>query len=68
MAVPTEEVRSMAVTLRRPENPAITRPLIILCARRAEQHTANFERLAACSPDWAPIAMKATSWSKESPR
>jgi len=34
--------------------PAITRPLIILCAPRSGS-TLLFERLAACSPDWLTV-------------
>ena len=52
--MPTAEVRSMGVTPRRTENPAITRPLIILCAPRSGS-TLVFERLAACSPDWVTV-------------
>ena len=44
----------MGVASRRTESPAITRPLIILCAPRSGS-TLLFERLAACSPEWAPI-------------
>ena len=44
----------MGVASRRIEDPAITRPLIILCAPRSGS-TLLFERLVACSPEWAAI-------------